>query len=86
MQAILTGLSKAKRDHLLKNLGRWAVRLSMVGGIMAVTLVSENPATFAASVTAATKVERIFQEQRQMEKVQIAQMENAVNNFYRRAS
>ncbi len=60
LQGILTGLKEAKRDRRLKNLGRWAVRLSMVGGIIAVSLVSENPTVFTAFVGAATEVERVF--------------------------
>jgi hypothetical protein len=86
MQGILTALAKANRDRRLKKLGRWAVRLSVVGGIIAVSLVSENPPVFTASVGAASKVGKIFQEQRQMEKAQIAQMENAVAELYRGTS
>lgn len=80
VEGFLAKLVKAQREQRLQQVGRWAIRLSMVGGNVLVTLLTENPAALQASLGGENRVEVKLQRQQKMGKEEIAAIEDAVAN------
>lgn len=78
IRGILERLHRAKVEHRIQQVGRWAIRLSMVGGCIMATLVTENPSALGAAVAAGRRIEARLQRQRTMKKEEIAEIERAI--------
>jgi hypothetical protein len=81
IKGMLDRLARARREHRLQQAGRWAIRLSMVGGSILVNLITQNPAVLGGAITAGTRMEGRFQIQRAMKKEEIAAIERAIADF-----
>jgi hypothetical protein len=81
IKGMLDSLAKARREHRLQQMGRWAIRLSMVSGSIFVGLITQNPAVLGGAITVGTRMEGRFQLQRAMKREEIAAIERAISDF-----
>lgn len=79
IQGMLAKLLKAKREHRLQQVGRWFIRLGMVGGTILVTLATENPGVVGTGISIGSGVEARLQRQRTLKKEEIAAIESAIH-------
>ena len=82
IDGMLAKLNKARLEHRLQQVGRWAIRLSMVGGTILVTLLTQNSNALAASVAAGSRIEAKLQRQRTLKKEEITEIESAIANAF----
>jgi hypothetical protein len=80
MNGLLADLDKLRRKQLLQRIGRWTIRLTMVGGAVVATLLTENPAAFRAAVAVAGPLETILRRQKQMSKAEIAALKAEISS------
>ncbi len=84
IQGLMADLAKAKREHRLQQIGRWAIRLSMIGGVMTAVLVTENPAILATGLLGAGELEESLRRRRAMKKEEIAAIEKCIFDAFKK--
>jgi hypothetical protein len=81
IQGLVAQLIRVKRERRAWKGARWAIRLSMVGSIVMVKLLAQNPVALSAAVAVADQTDRVMVRRQTLKDDEISQIEAALANM-----